>query len=296
MADMYAINWVELAKQLQHVTKYNSPNFGYPDGRGGTNTPEYIIIHHWGSDESTFDGSAGWLCNPASQVSAHLVAEAGRWADLVELSNAAWHAGNRWYNEHSIGIECNPRCSQEDMQTVAILVAELWRVYGKLPLIGHKDVVSTGCPGRWYAQLGELTEMAEAAYAAGVGNDAPSEPETPAVPKIDEDGYWGKDTTMGLQRKLGMEVQDGVLSNQYKGNLYACINGDYINNNGWDFVGHVSSVGSDTVRALQRMVGVSADGVLGPATVQALQRWLGVNADGYMGPDTIRALQRWINE
>lgn len=365
--DICAVNWTALTQQIQYITSHDSPNFGYPMGVRGQNRPEKIVIHHWGSDRSTFAGSISWLCNPASEVSAHFVASAGKVACLVNLTDAAWHAGESWHNQHSIGIECNPRCSDDDMQTVAILVAGLWKIYGKLPVIGHRDVVSTNCPGRWYPRLAELTAMAEAAYNGGASVPVPEDkpaaqievgsmveirpgaqwyggaeiptwvmakswpvsditgdrvvldkggicspihaedlvpdsgtapapaPES-AVEKIEVDGRWGRDTTLALQRKLGMSNCDGVLSNQYQGNVGACIMVDAIHASGWEFVAYVSDVGSDTVRALQMLVGANADGVLGPNAITALQIWLGVTADGMLGPDTVRALQHWINE
>lgn len=151
----------------KYITEYDSPNFGYPDGTHGQNKPKQIVIHHWGSDDSTFDGVVSWLCNPKSQVSAHFVVEAGRSACLVNWNDAGWHAGNKTVNMSSIGIECHPRCSYADMVEVAKVIAMLWTEYGKLPLIGHKDVVATACPGRWYNKLGELKEMAEVIYNGG---------------------------------------------------------------------------------------------------------------------------------
>lgn len=153
--------------EYKYITEYDSPNFGYPDGKRGQNKPEKIVIHHWGNDESTFMGTLNWLCNPKSQVSAHFVVEAGRSACLVNWNDAAWHAGNKDVNMSSIGIECHPRCSYADMVEVAKVIAMLWSAYGKLPLIGHKDVVSTACPGRWYGKLDELAEMAEVIYGGG---------------------------------------------------------------------------------------------------------------------------------
>lgn len=153
--------------EYKYITEYDSPNFGYPDGKRGQNKPEKIVIHHWGNDESTFMGTLNWLCNPESQVSAHFVVEAGRSACLVNWNDAAWHAGDKDVNMSSIGIECHPRCSYADMVEVAKVIAMLWSAYGKLPLIGHKDVVSTACPGRWYGKLDELKEMAEVIYSGG---------------------------------------------------------------------------------------------------------------------------------
>lgn len=151
----------------KYITEYDSPNFGYPIGTHGQNKPKQIVIHHWGSDDSTFSGVVNWLCNPKSEVSAHFVVEAGRSACLVNWSDAGWHAGNKTVNMSSIGIECHPRCSYADMVEVAKVIAMLWAEYGKLPLIGHKDVVATACPGRWYDKLGKLNEMAEVVYNGG---------------------------------------------------------------------------------------------------------------------------------
>jgi putative peptidoglycan binding protein len=55
---------------------------------------------------------------------------------------------------------------------------------------------------------------------------------------------------------------------------------------------HAASKRSD-IRALQRKVGVSADGIFGPATERALKRWQrrhGLVADGIAGPQTRSAM------
>ena len=145
--------------------KKSSPNFGYPDGKPGQNDVQEIVIHHWGPESSSFQGTEGWLCNPASEVSAHYVVSGKTVHCLMPLENAAWHSGVQWHNMHSIGIECNPRCSQQDMETVAELIAQLWQRYGKIiRVVGHCDVVSTDCPGRWYEKIDELTAMAMNIY------------------------------------------------------------------------------------------------------------------------------------
>jgi peptidoglycan hydrolase-like protein with peptidoglycan-binding domain len=53
--------------------------------------------------------------------------------------------------------------------------------------------------------------------------------------------------------------------------------------------GHSRPARGGGVRAMQRVLGVSADGVFGPATEQALKRWQrrnGLTADGIAGPQT----------
>lgn len=52
---------------------------------------------------------------------------------------------------------------------------------------------------------------------------------------------------------------------------------------------------SSLIRAVQRRLGVKADGLLGPQTWKAIQRRVGVTADGVAGPLTIKALQRRLN-
>jgi peptidoglycan hydrolase-like protein with peptidoglycan-binding domain len=52
--------------------------------------------------------------------------------------------------------------------------------------------------------------------------------------------------------------------------------------------------GLNTVKALQRWLGVMPDGDWGPASKRALQRKLGVRIDGLIGTATIRALQKKV--
>lgn len=190
--------------EYKYITEYDSPNFGYPDGKRGQNKPEKIVIHHWGNDESTFMGTLNWLCNPESQVSAHFVVEAGRSACLVNWNDAAWHAGDRETNKSSIGIECHPRCSYADMVEVAKVIAMLWSAYGKLPLIGHKDVVATACPGRWYGKLDELKEMAEVIYSGG---ELPGSEEKHLVVLGEYNTIKEADASLGNFQKLLGEAQ-----------------------------------------------------------------------------------------
>lgn len=160
----------------EFITNYDSGNFGYPRGTKGQNVPKEIIIHHWGVDGSSFWGVVNWLCRNGGGSSAHLVVEAGRAACLVNYSDAAWHAGDGYVNMNSIGIECRPEMSAEDMQTVAEVIADLWKTFGKLPLRGHRDVQPTACPGRWYSQLRALETMAAQYMENGRPTTTPTKP------------------------------------------------------------------------------------------------------------------------
>lgn len=133
----------------------------------GGNTMEGIIIHWWGDPaaEPTFDGVVAHLTNPASQVSAHFVAQEGRVAQLAELTDRTWHAMQA--NQFTIGIECNPRKSEGDVKTVARLIAWIWQQVGrKIPIGTHNYYVATQCPGVWepLVDSGELYKLAEQIY------------------------------------------------------------------------------------------------------------------------------------
>ena len=55
-------------------------------------------------------------------------------------------------------------------------------------------------------------------------------------------------------------------------------------------------LGKGTVKGIQKLCGVTADGLWGNGTSKAVQKKLcGVTADGYFGKNSVKALQRWIN-
>ncbi|MGN0734106.1 MAG: amidase [Emergencia sp.] len=149
---------------MYKLTRKNSLNKGYPDGAKGGNKPKKIIIHHWGVDGQKFDNVVDWLCNLKAGVSAHYVVEAGKVAKLMNDTDCAWHAGSKTQNTTSIGIECRPECTKADRETVIELVADLYAKHGVLPIVGHKDVAASACPGRWYKYLAQIKKEATAKY------------------------------------------------------------------------------------------------------------------------------------
>lgn len=274
------------------ITKYDSPNYGYPDGTKGQNKISKIIIHHWGSDGMSFSGVVSWLCNPKSGVSAHYVVEEGKAACLVDWNNAAWHAGSRSVNMSSIGIECRPECTKGDFDTVAQVIASIWKGLGKkVPLYGHKDYANTSCPGRYYSRLKELYTLAEKYYQGETPQPSPT------TKKLDVDGIFGEKSVYALQRWLA-SYEDGVISGQLKSQS--------------KYFTAITAVeygggGSVCIERLQKVVGMKSadiDGLLGKQTVTALQKFLikkgysvgSWGADGYFGEESAKALQRFLND
>lgn len=128
-----------------------SPNFTQGGVAGSVwgrpRTIEIVVGHWWGdpNQNPSLQGVVNWLCNPASQVSAHYVASENQVVQLVREADAAWHA--RQANPFSIGIEINPNTSETTYRTVAQIVRELRQKYGNMPITGHNTYVSTQCPG-----------------------------------------------------------------------------------------------------------------------------------------------------
>lgn len=52
-------------------------------------------------------------------------------------------------------------------------------------------------------------------------------------------------------------------------------------------------VGVNTLKGIQRAAGVAQDGIVGPATVKGWQKILGVTQDGLLGPATAAAANKW---
>lgn len=121
----------------------------------------------------------------------------------------------------------------------------------------------------------------------------PSKPST-STKKIAEDGQWGKDTTKLSQKVFGTPV-DGIVSNQYK--AYASKNKGLLSST-FEWETTPGKSGSSLIKAIQKKVGVKADGFIGPSTIKAMQKWLGTVQDGNVSnPSTmVKAFQKWLNK
>lgn len=109
--------------------------------------------------------------------------------------------------------------------------------------------------------------------------------------KLSVDGWWGVATTRALQKALGTTV-DGIVSGQDADNM-ASVNRGGLVTSSWK----VGRGGSAMVKALQRKIGVTADGYFGKNTCKALQRYLGTTQDGIVSAPSsmVKALQRKLN-
>jgi N-acetyl-anhydromuramyl-L-alanine amidase AmpD len=126
------------------------------DSNRTARTIDRVVIH---VTEGHFVSSVRWLRNPRSRGSAHfVVSKNGQIVQLVSVTDVAWHAGNTWWNRHSIGIEHEGRTATggftpAEYRASAQLVAYLAHRYG-IPLdrthvIGHNEVPNPYRPGHY---------------------------------------------------------------------------------------------------------------------------------------------------
>src|SRR5205807_498243 len=121
----------------------------------------YVVIH---DTEGSCAAALNWLDGPASGSSAHfLVCQDGTVYQLAHVRDIAWHAGNWYINQHSIGIEHegfrdSGGYTQAQYDASAALVRWLDKIYGlhiqldRNAIFGHDNVPDGGHtdPGPWW--------------------------------------------------------------------------------------------------------------------------------------------------
>lgn len=105
------------------------------------------------------------------------------------------------------------------------------------------------------------------------------------------DGYWGTSTTKRLQQIFKTTV-DGKVSNQFS--CYKTQNPGL--DSGWEWESNPSGY-SPLIKAIQKKVGATQDGHIGPNTIKLIQKWMGTTQDGCLsaGSPCIKKLQQWCN-
>lgn len=130
-----------------------------------------------------------------------------------------------------------------------------------------------------------------ASNTSSVKPTTPASKPTVVVGKIGVDGKWGPETTRKAQQVFGTEV-DGIISNQDK--KYATNTALLSSTFEWQ---NNPKGCSPLIKAIQKKVGTTQDGHIGPLTIKAMQKWLGVSMTGtaYKPSELVFAFQRWLN-
>lgn len=303
---------------MANLTIQASPET-YTSGRGG-HSVKWIVIHYTGAPGSARNNGI-YFSGGNRNASAHYFIDDNDTVLSVPEGDTAWAVGNFRGNQESISIEV---CSDgEDFTSAEIerlraCTLDLMNRYGidASHVIRHHDVADyyTGrfvdphkdCPApyvsgdptgvKWNTLHDYVTGVSQSA-STGVsqesnGNSTSGSVEQPSASgDIDVDGYWGRNTTKKLQKHFGLYV-DGIISSQYA--VYENSNPGLVG--GWDWVS--SPKGSPTIRAIQKVVGVEQDGIIGPLTIKAMQRHFGTPVDGEIwGPSAmVKKMQAALNE
>ena len=274
-----------MARAYRYITSKTSPNQNARNRKISG-----ITIHWWGKPTGQSpEGIVSWLCDKRAGTSAHYVVSEGTVWCIVDPDRRAWHAGNSTANHTQIGIELDPNASRRAAteKTAAALIADLRAAYGDLPLSPHRKWTSTECPGDW--DLVRLDRLARGKTTPSIPAGGTSVPATKPAAKLAEDGRLGTSTVKALQSALGVKADgraceatwkalqrkvgtfvDGVVSNQ---SYRAKELGNGVVDRCWRFTGR-GSKGSKMVVALQKKLGVKADGIWYESTTLALQKAL----------------------
>jgi len=174
-----------------------------------------------------------------------------------------------WFPGH-IGISCGDGGTSFEAQSEEVGVGYFtgtgWTAAGLVPGLDYSGAPGTGGGGG----------------GGGTNSDG----------SLNVDGYWGSATTSKLQEVLGTPV-DGIVSSQARS--WKASNPGLAS--GWEWVSDSSATGSEVIRAVQRKVGVEADGLIGPNTIKAIQGHFGTVQDGCFSDQSscVMALQKALN-
>jgi hypothetical protein len=135
-----------LVKQTPNKTESNRTRAGI----------DALVVH---DTEGRFIGSVRFLQRARTRGSAHfVVSRRGQIVQLVPVGDVAWHAGNLWWNRHSIGIEhegwAGRRAYTEPeyraSAQLAAYLAHRWSIpIDRDHIIGHAEVPNPYHPGRF---------------------------------------------------------------------------------------------------------------------------------------------------
>lgn len=207
----------------------------------------------------------------------------------VNTNCGRWLAGYPSNNITSINYGINNDCPYK---TNGLTCA--WQFSSSVKLSGYSGSldgdVFYGDVTAWRKYAGQQNADTKPSKPA---EQKPAEkPSKPSVTQITVDGYWGKNTTKRLQQVLGTTA-DGEVWHQWAGNKQPAFT------TGWQY--DKTQKGSPVIKAMQKKLGVPADGIIGKNTINALikhyAKTSGAKADGKLDAKsiTVKAMQKALN-
>ncbi|MRI69678.1 N-acetylmuramoyl-L-alanine amidase [Enterococcus casseliflavus] len=285
-----------------------------------------IVMHYTANNGGTARNHKNYFNNlKGNYASAQLFVDDIEALCIMPLNEVAYHAneiskynadGSRYRplyskignaNYSTIGVEMcldkNGNITEKTFQNTVKAVKELITKYPSITrnkIWRHYDVTGKNCPAPWVAKPSELERFKEAVFGKTTSNNTTTtKPSTsnsgsasstakPSYSQLTVDGKFGAATAKRLQQYFGT-TQDGVISHQYK---------QKYNQNVYAAQFDKTLRGSNVIKALQKTLGVTQDGLLGQASIKALQKRLGTTQDGVISPvsDAVKELQRRLNK
>lgn len=283
-----------------------------------------IVMHYTANNGGTARNHKNYFNNlRGTYASAQLFVDDIEALCIMPLNEVAYHAneiskynadGSRYRplyskicnaNYSTIGVEMcldkNGNITEKTFQNAVKAVKELIAKYPNITrnkIWRHFDVTGKNCPAPWVAKPSEFERFKDAVFGKTSGSNSAAKPSTsnngsttstakPSYSQLTVDGKFGAATAKRLQQYFGT-TQDGVISHQYK---------QKYNQNVYAAQFDSTLKGSNVIKALQKLLGVTQDGLLGQATIKALQKRLGTTQDGIISPtsNAVKALQKALN-
>lgn len=140
-------------------------------GRGGASV-QYIVIH---DTEGGWDASVATLQNDSGKSVQYIVGTDGKIAQFVTEDTTAWHAGNYYFNQRSVGIEhvgySTKPYTEVEYAASAKLVDYLAKKYGvprdRSHVIGHEQIPNGTKISQSAAPCGAAPKTCEASIDYG---------------------------------------------------------------------------------------------------------------------------------
>ena len=281
--------------------KYLAHKNNYSAGRSGRKI-EKVTIHHMAGVLSAKQCGSIFQNGNRQASSNYGIGKNGEIALFVDEANTSYADANWDSNCKSVTIECSNNktggdwtVSDKVLSSLIKLIADIFKRNGIKKAIKGKTITwhsmysATACPGNYLRSKMDYicNEVNKKLNNSTDSSDKKEENKH----TIDEDGKWGKDTTIKAQEVFGTTI-DGVVTDQRK--EYEAKNPGLIS-----FEWKSNPTGySELIRAIQKKVGANADGWIGTETIKKMQKYFGTIQDGCVSnpSDVVKAFQKWLNK
>ena len=281
--------------------KYKAHSNNYSTGRNGRKI-EKVTIHHMAGVLSAKQCGSIFQDGSRGASSNYGIGKNGEIALFVDESNTSYADANWDSNCKSVTIETSNNktggdwtVSDKVLSSLIKLITDIFKRNGIKKAIKGKTITwhsmysATACPGNYLRSKMDYicNEVNKKLNNSTDSSDKKEENKH----TIDEDGKWGKDTTIKAQEIFGTTI-DGIVTDQrkeYKSQNPGLISFEWKSNP----TGY-----SELIKAIQKKVGATPDGWIGPNTIKKMQKYFGTVQDGCISnpSDVVRAFQKWLNK